>query len=304
LYEGNGRKPYASINFVTAHDGFSLQDLVSYEKKHNEANGEENRDGTDDNHSWNCGAEGPTEDANILALRERQKRNLFATLLFSQGVAMIYSGDEMSHSKGGNNNTYCQDNETTWLRWELDDRERAFLDFARTCTRIWREQPTIKRRKFFVGRAIRGDGVKDIAFFGPSGEEMSDDAWNSGFAQCLGMRLAGDLMNEMNERGEPIKGDTLLLLLNAHWEEIAFTLPGTSEGDVWQALVDTADADRPLTARVRLEKESYPLFGRSLVLLRAMRPEEADQTLSSTQVDAMRRTDRGAGLSSSGPPVP
>ena len=304
LYQRNGRKPYASINFITAHDGFSLQDLVSYDHKNNNANGENNRDGTDDNYSWNCGAEGPTDDPNIIALRERQKRNLFATMLFSQGVAMIYSGDEMSHSKGGNNNTYAQDNELTWLNWQHDDRELAFLDFACQCTSIWREQPAIKRRKFFSGRSIRGGDVKDIAFFGPSGEEMSDEAWNSGYVQCLGMRLAGDLMNEMDERGEPIKGDTLLLLLNAHWEEIPFSLPGTSEGDVWQTLVDTAEPDRPLQVRVRPQRETYPLYGRSIVLLRTIRPEEANRELSSTQVDAMRRVGRRGRHSSSGPPVP
>jgi len=289
LYEGDGRRPYASINFITAHDGFSLQDSVSYDHKHNEANGEGNRDGADDNYSWNCGAEGPTDDKNIIALRERQKRNLFATLLFSQGVSMIYGGDELSHTKNGNNNTYCQDNELTWANWELDERRKAFLEFCKTCTWVWAEQPAMQRRKFFVGRPIRGTGIKDLSFFEPSGAEMSDAAWNSGFVQCLGVRLAGDLINEVDERGESIKGDTLLLLLNAHWEEIPFTLPDTADGDVWQVLVDTAEPDRPLPVRVRPEREQYPLYGRSVALLRTVRPDEAQRPTSSTQIEALRR---------------
>jgi glycogen operon protein len=304
LYEGNGRKPYASINFITAHDGFSLQDLVSYDQKHNDANGEENRDGADDNNSWNCGAEGPTEDASILALRERQKRNLFASMMFSQGVAMLYSGDELSHSKGGNNNSYCQDNDISWLNWQLDDHQRAFLEFVKSCTRIWREQPVMQRRKFFVGRAIRGDGVKDVTFFTPSGEEMNDEAWNADLTKCVGLRLAGDLMNEVNERGEAVKGDTLLLLLNAHWEEIPFALPETSSGDLWQTLIDTAEPDRPLPVRVRPQREQYPLYGRSVALLRAIRPEQATHELSSTQVEILRQSGRRAPNTPPGPRVP
>jgi isoamylase len=289
LYEGDGRRPYASINFITAHDGFSLQDSVSYDHKHNDANGEGNRDGADDNNSWNCGAEGPTDDNNIIALRERQKRNLFATLLFSQGVSMIYGGDELSHTKNGNNNTYCQDNDLTWANWNLDERQKAFLDFCKTCTWIWAEQPAMQRRKFFVGRPIRGTGIKDLSFFEPSGSEMSDAAWDSGLVQCMGLRLAGDLIDEVDERGDPIKGDTLLLLLNAHWEEIPFTLPETTDGDVWQVLVDTAEPDRALPVRVRPQREQYPLFGRSMALLRTIRPGEAEAQTSSTQLEALRR---------------
>jgi isoamylase len=292
LYEGDGRNPYASINFITAHDGFSLQDLVSYDHKHNDANGEDNRDGTDDNFSWNCGAEGPTDDPQIIALRERQKRNLFATLLFSQGVAMIYGGDELSRTKGGNNNTYCQDNDLSWFDWNLDDRKKAFLEFTRHCTRIWKEQPAMQRRKFFSGRSIRGTGIKDISFFEPSGHDMGDTAWNDPGVRCLGVRLAGDLINEVDERGEMIRGDTLLLLLNAHWEEILFTLPQTSDGDVWQTLVDTAEPDRPLSIFIRGEKEQFPLYGRSLALLRTVRPEQAGHEMSSTQIDQLRRDSR------------
>ena len=292
LYEGDGRNPYASINFITAHDGFSLHDLVSYDHKHNDANGEENRDGTDDNFSWNCGAEGLTDDKGIVALRERQKRNLFATLLFSQGVPMIYGGDELSRTKGGNNNTYCQDNDLSWFDWNLDERKLAFLDFTRQCTRIWKEQPAMQRRKFFSGRSIRGSGVKDISFFDPSGKDMNDAAWNDPSVKCLGVRLAGDLINEVDEHGEMIKGDTLLLLLNAHWEEIQFTLPVTSDGDIWQTLVDTAEPDRQVITMIRGAGEQFPLYGRSLALLRTIRPEELSQELTSTQVEFLRKAVR------------
>ncbi len=288
LYERNGRKPYASINFLTAHDGFSLQDLVSYEKKHNEANGEDNRDGADDNNSWNCGVEGPTSDPGIIALRERQKRNLFSTLMFSQGVAMILGGDELSHTKNGNNNTFCQDNELTWLNWKLDDRQKAFLDFVCSCTRIWAEQPTLQRRKFFLGRSIRGHDIKDISFFGPQGSEMSDDAWGTGFVQCLGVRLAGDMLSDVDEKGIPIKGDTLLLLLNAHWEEILFRLPETADGDIWQTLIDTAEPDRSPLAKIHSGREQFPLYGRSVALLRTVRPEQAKDVLTSTQIETLR----------------
>ena len=288
LYQGGGRRPYASINFVTAHDGFSLQDLVSYNEKHNEANGEGNADGGNDNGSWNCGAEGATDDPGVSALRERQKRNMYATLLFSQGVPMVYGGDELSHSKGGNNNTYCQDNQITWANWELDDRRKSFLEFCQKCTQIVAEQPVLQRRKFFSGRAIRGSGIKDISFFDPNGGEMSDDAWGNDSIRCIGVRLAGDLINEVDERGEPVKGDTLLLLLNAHWEELKFSLPGTADGDVWQTLVDTADHDRDPGKAVFGDDEKFPLYGRSLALLRTVRPEESEQKMSSTQVTKLR----------------
>jgi len=270
LYQEDGRKPYASINFITCHDGFPLQDLVSYDHKHNEANGEDNRDGADDNNSWNCGAEGPTDDRAICSLRERQKRNFIATLMFSEGVPMLLAGDELSHSQKGNNNAYCQDNELTWLKWGLDHRKRSFLDFVKKCTDIWRNQPVLQRRKFFLGRAIRGSEIQDISWFGPDGKDMSDQAWNEPFVKCLGVRFAGDLMNEKDERGEPIVGDTLLIIMNAHWETIPFTLPATRAEHVWETLLDTHDLDVPL--RVCRGGEQYPLFGRSLAVLRAVEP--------------------------------
>jgi isoamylase len=287
LYQHDGRRPYASINFITCHDGFCLQDLVSYDHKHNEANGENNNDGANDNNSWNCGVEGPTDDPNIIALRERQKRNLIATQLFSEGVSMLLAGDELSHTKNGNNNTYCQDNDLTWLDWNLDERKQNFLNFVRTCTAIWREQPVLQRRKFFIGRAIRGQDVKDISFFGPSGNEMNDKEWKSDFVRVLGVRLAGDVINDMDERGEPIVGDTLLLLINSHWEEIKFTLPATKVEHVWESMLDTAnDSHEPKTLK---GGEQYPLFGRSLALLRTTHPEDVGQRVSPTQLDALRK---------------
>jgi isoamylase len=302
LYEHGGRRPYASINFVTAHDGFCLQDLVSYDHKHNEANGEHNLDGADDNESWNCGAEGPSDDPNINALRERQKRNFIATLFFSQGVPMLFAGDELSHTKNGNNNTYCHDNDLTWLHWDVDSdpRKKKFFEFVRRCAAIWREQPVLQRRGFFQGRAIRGSDIKDISWFEPYGREMSDEGWNADFVKCLGVRLAGDVMNEIDERGEPITGDTLLLLINAHWEEIEFTLPETRVEHVWETLMDTRDDEQPV--RICRGGEKYPLFGRTLALLRAVRAEET-QTLSAAQAQQLRREAKRANPTTQQPPI-
>jgi glycogen operon protein len=290
LYQNTGRRPYASINFITAHDGFTLQDLVSYDGKHNEANGEGNRDGSEHNDSWNCGVEGPTDDPNIVALRERQKRNLMATLLFSEGVPMLLAGDELSHTQKGNNNAYAQDNELTHLSWDLDERKRKFLEFVKKCARIWRQQPVLQRRKFFLGRPIRGSEIKDITFFEPVGNEMSDEAWNNGAVRCIGIRLAGDLMNEVDERGEPIMGDTLFLMFNAHWEPIQFSLPIPRDGRVWEAMVDTSDPDMPL--RVSRGAEQYPLQGRSLALLRTVAPEHVGETASAEEVANLQRESR------------
>jgi glycogen operon protein len=276
LYEGSGRRPYASINFITCHDGFTLHDLVSYNEKHNEANGEENRDGTTDNLSWNCGAEGPTDDPAIRSLRASQKRNFMATLLLSQGVPMILSGDELGQSQGGNNNAYCQDSEISWLNWELTDEQKGFLEFVRSLIRLRREQPVLRRRSFFRGRRIRGSDVKDIAWFDPSGAEMTDEAWNADFVRCLGVRLAGDAMDEIDERGEKITGDTLLLLLNSHHETIAFTLPARGPDQHWECVLDTTQSN--LDAQCVSDTEPYPLHGRSMAVLRLKQPTDQRQT--------------------------
>lgn len=242
LYEHSGRRPYASINFVTCHDGFNLQDMVSYNEKHNEANLEENRDGADDNQSWNCGAEGPTDDAGVIEMRERQKRNFIATLMVSQGVGMILAGDELSHTQNGNNNTYCQDNELTWLDWNLDRRREDFLEFVRNAIAVWRNHAVLRRRRFLQGRRIRGADVKDLTWFEPSGAEMGDAAWDSGYVKCLGLRLSGESLNDVDPRGEPILGDTLLLLFNAHYESIEFRMPTPAPGTAWSCILDTTEA--------------------------------------------------------------
>jgi isoamylase len=265
LYEAGGRRPHASINFVTAHDGFTLHDLVSYDQKHNEANGEENRDGSDQNDSWNCGAEGPTTDPEVLELRERQKRNLIATLLFSQGVPMLLAGDELGRTQRGNNNAYCQDNETSWVRWELDDAGEALLAFTQRALRLRAEHPALRRRTFLQGRPIRGAHVKDVVWLEPSGREMTDDAWNKHFARSLAVLLRGDALGELDEEGDPVRDDNLLLLLNAHHGPKLFHLPPVPQGRHWEVLLDSfmpTDAGPTKTQRV------YRMGARSFVLLR------------------------------------
>lgn len=267
LYAHNGRRPYASINFVTCHDGFTLQDLVSYNEKHNEANGEDNRDGENNNRSWNCGVEGPTDDPEVLALRARQKRNLIATLLLSQGVPMLRAGDELSHSQGGNNNAYCQDNAISWLDWKLDAEDLSFLDFVRRILALRREHPIFRRRHFFQGRPIHGEDVKDIAWLKPDGREMTDLEWNQHFARCLGVYLSGAELNEVDERGRPVRDDDFLLLINAHHDTIPFRLPAYGREDRWFCLMDTA-FERGLGSDGRYAAgHSYPLQGRTLALL-------------------------------------
>jgi glycogen operon protein len=271
LYQSDGRKAYASINFVTCHDGFTLHDLVSYNEKHNEANGENNQDGANDNHSWNCSAEGPTDDPGINALRGQQKRNFITTLLLSQGVPMLLAGDELSHTQQGNNNAYCQDNELTWLNWELTEEQQEFCDFVRAVIHIQRTQPVFQRRKFFHGRAMQ-EGIRDIAWFDPSGQAMTEDSWNMGDIRCLGVQLAGDLIGELDERGEHIVGDTMLLLMNAHYEVVSFSLPALKEGQQWERLLDTADTlGGPLHYT---GEQQYELPGRSMAVLRTRALQE------------------------------
>jgi glycogen operon protein len=265
LYERTGRRPYASINFVTSHDGFSLNDLVSYDNKHNEANGENNSDGDNHNISWNCGAEGPTDDPKVNVIRERQKRNFMATLLISQGVAMLRSGDEFSQSQDGNNNAYCQDNQISWLRWKLTESEQNFLDFTTKTIALWKSQPVLQRRKFFQGRLIRGEMVRDVVWLTPLGEQMTDTDWNKHYTRCLGMRLEGQMDDEIDERGRHIVGDTLLILFNSHNGTIPFKMPAHAPGEFWQPLLDTA---RDKLIRRLLAQEPYGLEAHSLVVLR------------------------------------
>ena len=210
LYEAGGRRPYASVNFVTAHDGFTLGDLVAYDAKHNEDNGEDNRDGTDHNLSWNGGVEGPTDDAKILELRERQMRNFLATLFLSQGIPMLCGGDEIGRSQGGNNNAYCQDNDISWFQWSLSRPAARLLEFTQRLIRLRREHPVFHRRTFFHGRRVLGAASKDLSWFRPDGKELTEDDWGNGQMRCLGLRLAGDAIEEVDDMGEPIVGDTFL----------------------------------------------------------------------------------------------
>jgi isoamylase len=293
LYERSGRKPYASVNFVTCHDGFSLHDLVSYNGKHNEANGEGNRDGANDNDSWNCGAEGPTDDPAISALRVRQRKNFVATLLLSQGVPMLLAGDELGHTQNGNNNTYCQDNELSWVDWEMTPEKQEFLDFVRAVVRLWKAQPVLQRRHFFQGRSIRGTDIRDISFLGADGKDMTDEAWDAGHVRCLGMRLAGDLIGDEDEQGRPVVGDTLLVLLNAYWEPVRFTLPDHKDGQRWELVLDTA---RPgVTPELLSDDEPYELMDRSVAVLRIRAPEGPSRVVSPTQAEALATGGRLAG---------
>jgi isoamylase len=242
LYQGTARRPSASINFITAHDGFTLRDLVSYNEKHNDANGEENRDGESHNRSWNCGAEGPTEDPNVNGLRSRQQRNFLTTLMLSQGVPMILGGDEMSRSQGGNNNAYCQDNEISWYNWSATDRN--MLEFTQRLLRFRHRHPAFCRRRWFQGRPIHGSDVSDIGWFTPRGSEMSEEDWQAGFAKSLGVFLNGSAIRTPNERGEQIVDDSFYIMFNAQHDPMDFTLPEAKWGDCWIEVLDTsADAD-------------------------------------------------------------
>ncbi len=267
LYARSGRKPYASINFVTAHDGFTLQDLVSYNHKHNEANGEENRDGTDDNRSWNCGAEGPTDDPEVNQLRTRQKRNILATLLLSQGVPMILAGDEIGHTQQGNNNAYCQDSEISWLSWDPEQMDTEFLGFVKRLIALRKDHPAFRRRNFFQGRNIKGAEVTDIAWFRPDGQQMTDEEWNQAFARSLCVSLSGEAVDEVDERGQRVRDENFLLLLNAHHEGIPFTLPSATPESGWIALIDTSCQTTRRPDAFYKGGSAYPLQARSLALL-------------------------------------
>ncbi|HZG90392.1 MAG TPA: glycogen debranching protein GlgX [Pseudonocardia sp.] len=245
LYQNDGRRPFASINFVTAHDGFTLHDLVSYNEKHNEANGEDNKDGESHNRSWNCGVEGPTDDAAVLELRARQQRNFIATLMLSQGVPMLLHGDELGRTQHGNNNVYCQDGEIAWVDWSLAGKNAGLIGFTAGVTALRRGHPVFRRRRFFQGRPIRprrrSDApLPDIAWFTPAGEEMTEQDWDSGFGKCVTAFLNGAGMDEHDTRGEPVTDDSFLLCLNAHHEDIDVRIPGPEYGGTWAIVVDTA----------------------------------------------------------------
>ncbi len=241
LYEADTRRPTASINFVTAHDGFTLRDLVSYDEKHNEENQEGNRDGTADNRSWNCGVEGPTNDPDVLQLRERQTRNFLTTLLLSQGIPMLLAGDEVGRTQGGNNNAYCQDNEVSWFPW--DEADERILGFARGLLEIRAGHPVLRRRRWFQGRPIRG--IDDLAWFRPDGQEMGDNDWEAGFVRSLGAFINGDSLRSPDRYGHRIRDDSFLLLFNAHYEALDWVLPASQWGSSWRSIIDTTDWTPP-----------------------------------------------------------
>jgi glycogen operon protein len=275
VYEADSRRPLASINFVTAHDGFTLHDLVSYDDKHNEANGEGNRDGESHNRSWNHGVEGPTYDVEIRGLRERQKRNLLATLLLSQGVPMISHGDELGRTQGGNNNVYCQDNELAWVHWDLDASQQDLLAFTQRLVQLRREHPVFRRRRFFAGSADHGgeSEIGDIAWFEPGGDHMDEASWSNGLARSMMVFLNGSAIPEPDTRGQPILDDNFLVLFNGADEAQAFALPDKSYGDQWVTEIDTA-AGKVATTQFR-PRGSVTAQPRSVVVLRCARQQPA-----------------------------
>ena len=264
LYEATGRRPFASINFVTVHDGFTLGDLVSYNDKHNEANGEDNQDGEKDNRSWNMGVEGPSDDPQILALRARQKRNFLATLMLSQGVPMLVAGDELGRTQRGNNNAYNQDNEISWVDWENTDED--LLEFTKRLIDMRRRHRVFRRRRWFQGRPIHGSDVKDVGWFRPDGSPMDDEDWRVGFAKSLGVFLNGEQLDSTNPRGDPVVDDSFYILFNAHHDRVDFTTPGEDWGKGWIKVLDTFDpAAGEDSFGVRAQ---VPVQGLSLVVLR------------------------------------
>src|SRR5688572_20115451 len=271
LYEDDGRRPYASVNFITAHDGFTLRDLVSYNEKHNEANGEGNNDGESHNRSWNCGVEGPTKDAAILTLRAQQRRNFIATLMLSQGVPMLLHGDELGRSQGGNNNGYCQDSELTWIDW--DDIDEGLLEFTKAVTKLRHDHPTFRRRRFFHGRPVRrgqGDPVPDIDWLTPGGQQMADEDWDAGYAKSLAVYLNGHGIRSTDERGEDVVDDHFYLAFNASHEPMDFCLPSEEYAQAWTVVVDTAELGAVEPVELK-PGESITVQDRSMVVLSAPR---------------------------------
>ncbi|MDB5126987.1 glycogen debranching protein GlgX [Mucilaginibacter sp.] len=263
LYQDNYRKPTASINFITAHDGFTLNDLVSYNEKHNEANGEDNNDGENHNRSWNCGAEGPTDDPEIIKLRDRQKRNLLTTLFLSQGVPMLVAGDEFGRTQQGNNNAYCQDNEISWLNWAEADHD--LLAFTRNLIQLRKDHPAFRRRRWFQGQPVKGKGLEDIAWFLPEGTEMEDENWNHDFARSLGVFLNGRGIHSVGPEGEHIIDDDFYVIFNAHHEALEYKMPEKLLGQNWKVMLDTGHDDT--IGQTLNEQECISVEGMSIVLL-------------------------------------
>jgi isoamylase len=271
LYEDDGRRPFASINFATAHDGFTLHDLVSYNDKHNDANGEDNNDGESHNRSWNCGVEGDTDDLDIVALREQQKRNLLTTLLLSQGVPMLLHGDELGRTQQGNNNVYAQDNELSWIDWDRARDFEVLTDFTAKLVQFRKEHTVFRRRRFFNGRQVRGSDLQDIGWFQPGGEPMTDDDWESGSAKSLTVFLNGDGIREPDARGEPVSDDSFFLLFNGFYEPMDFTLPSFDAAERWKVVIDT---NAPLVdqaeERAMKSGETFEVESRTILVLQKL----------------------------------
>ncbi len=289
LYQGDGRHPIASINFVTAHDGFTMRDLVSYNDKHNEANGEGGADGEGHNRSWNCGAEGETTDLDVLELRVRQQRNFLATLLLSQGVPMLAHGDELGRTQRGNNNVYCQDNELAWVDWDLSDWQKDLLTFTQRLVRLRRDHPVFRRRRFFKGSAEHGgiSEIGDIAWFTPAGDEMTDEDWRNGYARSMTVFLNGQRIMEPDTRGQQVLDESFLVVFNAHHETLDVTIPAVAYGAWWSVVIDTADDESSATqdGDTYTPGDQLPVAARSLLVLR--RPLVADDsTLASAAATA------------------
>lgn len=267
LYENNNRRPTASINFITAHDGFTLNDLVSYNEKHNEANGEDNKDGESNNRSWNCGAEGPTEDPNIIALRNKQKRNFLTTLFLSQGVPMLVSGDELGKTQSGNNNAYCQDNEISWINWSHADKD--LLNYVQKLTHFQHAHPTFCRRRWFKGQPIKGSDVHDVAWFLPDGATMTDANWNEDFAKSLAVFMNGKALPTEGPKGEPVVDNNFYIIFNAYDGELPYKLPSAEFGSTWTKVIDTNEnflAEEG--GQTFAPEETITVQGRSIVVLK------------------------------------
>ncbi|MEL7329624.1 MAG: glycogen debranching protein GlgX, partial [Cyanobacteria bacterium J06559_1] len=278
LYEHTGRRPHASINFITAHDGFTLRDLVSYNDKHNDANGEDNRDGESHNRSWNCGEEGDTDEPEILQLRIQQQRNYLTTLMLSQGVPMLLAGDEMGRSQQGNNNTYCHDNELSWLNWALSDENKELLRYSQKLVKLIKKHPVFRRRDWFYGREIYGSGIRDIGWFNVDGKLMQDE-WTSGYVKTLTVFLNGEEIATPNKWGEQVLDDSFLLMFNAHYEPLEFALPtrfrnsdNTDWPDrKWRLVIDTKSEGFVKRTKTYKKNDKIPVAARSLIVLRSRR---------------------------------
>ena len=287
MFQHNGRSPHQSVNFVTCHDGFTLSDLVSYNHKHNEANGEENRDGSNDNRSWNCGEEGETKDKKVLELRSRQKRNQITTLLLSLGIPMILGGDELSQTKGGNNNTYCQDNELNWLNWEFENEPNEKSDFLTFCKRliqIRKEELVFRRASFFRGEPSHVSGIHDILWFSPDGHDMTVQDWHNTGLRSVGMLLEGTGIDTLGKEGHWLKGNSLLVLINGHHEPTTFEIPCHRTHCCWDAILDTTSpTGEPQMDKIRWNPgETFPLDSRSIVVLRLDAASCCDDALDAT----------------------